>query len=174
MFDLPEQWGIEEVDVDGDGQNGNLEKIEETKRVDPRGFVSRARKKDHESRSSPDKEEDVGRPRSLRGTGDKTLVIGTDGLGEQGKHESDGKENPQLAGVTAGTHGCPEGTAHGEQDYGGIERIGDEQAGGSGMNKAKVERQEQRDEKGGSESVTRGLAGAKQENLTEVKFDSKV
>ena len=133
VIGLPAQWGKEKVDVNRDGEDGDLQEIEKAKGVDGGGIVFGAGQKHHEDGSGPDEEEDIGRPRRERGAGDKGLVVGSDGLCGGGERESDGEQEPELAGIAGGAASRVERADGGEQDNGEVEGVGQEQAGGTGV-----------------------------------------
>jgi len=163
---VPARGGVEEVEIESDGKDSDLEKIEKANGVDAGGVLLRKRKEDHENRSGPDEEENVGWPRILSRAGNKTLVIGADDLSESFECKGDGEEEPELAGVAGGAAGGVEGTDCGEKDHGRVQGIGGEKAGHGGTNEFEVEDEEQRNEESGCDSEPRKLAGGKQGDLT--------
>ena len=110
MILVPARGGVEEVEIESDGKDGDLEKIEKANGVDAGGVLLRKRKEDHENRSGPDEEENVGWPRILSRAGNKTLVVGADDLSESFEGKGDGEEEPELAGVAGGAAGGVEGS----------------------------------------------------------------
>ena len=165
LIGLPAQRGKEKIDVDRDGEDGDLQEIEKAKSVDGGGIVFGAGKKHHEDGSGPDEEEDIGRPGRVRGVGDEGLVVGGDGLRGGVEREGDGEEEPELAGVAGRAASRGERADGGEQDDGEVERVGEQQTGDGGADEIEVEDEEQREKQSGCESETRKTTGGEQERL---------
>jgi hypothetical protein len=163
---LPASGGVEEIEIEGDGKNGDLEEIEKAKRVDAGGVLVGARKKDHEDRSGPDEIKDIGWPGDLGGTGDETLVVGANGLGDRFKSEGESEEIPDLSGIAGRTARSVKGAAGGEEAHGEVQGVGDEEIGEGGANKFEVEDKKKGKKESGGENETRKLAGREQDDLT--------
>ena len=166
LIGSPTSGGIEEIEVEGDGDDGDLEEVEKAEGVDSGGVLVRARKKDHEDGSGPDEKENIGGPGRMRGAGNKTLVIGADGLSERFEGKSDGEERPDLAGVAGRASRREERAGGGEQGHGEVEGIGNKEIGEGGAIKFDVEEQEQREEERRGKKETRKLAGWEQDDPT--------
>jgi hypothetical protein len=77
---LPARRNVEEIEIGGGGDNGDLKKVEDAEPVDGGGVVIGGREKHHENGSGPDKEQKIGRPGNFRRAGNEALVVGADGL----------------------------------------------------------------------------------------------
>ena len=82
MRGLPAGGGVEEIEIGGDGNDRDLDEVEDAEPINAGGVLVGTRKEHHEDGSGPDEEQDVGGPGNLRGAGDETLVVGADGLSE--------------------------------------------------------------------------------------------
>src|SRR5258708_7157911 len=116
--------GIKEVKIGGDGDDGDLGKVENAEPIPAAGFFVGGGEKHHENRGRPDEEEDVRGDRHVRGAGNKSLVIGSDGLGESFEEKSDGKEGPKLASVSLGAASGVGGGQRRKEDHEEIEGVG--------------------------------------------------
>src|SRR5712664_2704282 len=75
----PPRWGIKEVEIGGDGNDGDLCEVEDAEPIPAAGFFVGGGKEHHEDRSGPNEEEDVRGHGHVRGAGDVALVVGGDG-----------------------------------------------------------------------------------------------
>jgi hypothetical protein len=165
LVGLPARRRIEEIEIESEGEDGDLEEIEEADEVDARGEFVGERDKDHEDWSGPDEEENVRRPGVLRRAGDEALIVGTDGLAEGFEGEGGGEEKPQLAGIAIGAAGGIVGADGGENHHGEIEGIGDEEIGGERADEFEIEDKEQREEETDCDRDAREPAGGEHEDL---------
>jgi len=159
---LPAGGRVEEVEVEGESEDGDLEEIEKTEGVDAGGVVIGAREKNHEDGGGPDEVENVRGPGNLNGGGDEALVVGADGLREGFEGERGGKEEPDLSRVAGGAASNVEGAEGGEEDHGEVEGVGEEELGGRRGNKFEIEDEEQRKKKSGRKGEAREFAGGGQ------------
>ena len=102
----------------------------------------------------------------MRGTGDKALVVGADGLSQSFESEGDGKKKPELARVSGRAARDIEGAGGSEEDHGEVEGIGKDKASSGGANKFEVQKEKQRHKKSGHNGNPRKLAGREQCDLT--------
>src|SRR5208283_1919963 len=79
---LPAGRDVEEIEIGGGGDDGDLKKVEDAEPVDGGGIVVVGGKKHHENGSSPDEEQKIGRQGNLGGAGNETLEVGADGLSD--------------------------------------------------------------------------------------------
>ena len=100
LVSSPARSEIEEVEVGSDGNDGDLEEIETAQNVDALKFFLRTRKQDHEDRSGPNEEEDVGRFSGEGGARDEALVIRTENLSTTFSGDGNGQQDPDLADIT--------------------------------------------------------------------------
>lgn len=138
LIGLPASGGVEEEEIESDGEDGELEEVQDGGPIEGRrGFVG-ARKEDHENGGGPDEKEDVRRPGSLRGVWDEALVVSTDNLSEGFQSKGEGEEEPELARV-GGRSASDEATAEcGPKDNAEVERIGNEKVLGGVMNQKQI------------------------------------
>src|SRR5258708_8202888 len=116
--------GIKEVKIGGDGDDGDLGKVEKAEPIPAAGFFVGGGEGQPENPGRPDEEEDVRGDRHVRGAGNKSLVIGGDGLGESFEEKSDGKEGPELASVSLRAASGVGGGKRRKPDHEEIEGVG--------------------------------------------------
>ena len=161
----PPRWGIKEVEIGGDGDDGDLREVENAKPIPTAGFFVGAGKEHHEDRSGPDEEEDVRGHRHLRGAGNVALIVGGDGLGEGFEGEGDTEERPELASIALGETGGVERAESGKENGGEIERVGEEKALSGVLNGDEVKEEERRYKEGDGDEEPGKLAMEKQADL---------
>lgn len=166
LVGLPAGGRVEEIEVDGDSNDGDLEEVQEAKGVDGGGAVVGPGEEDHEHRGGPDEIEDVRGPGAVSGVGDKVLIIGADGLSQRFESEGQSEKKPDLARVSGRAPSHEEAAKSGEKGHYEIEGIGDEEFGNSGANEFKVKEEQQRQEESDRDGETSELAGRKQDDLT--------
>jgi hypothetical protein len=139
LIGLPARRRVEEIEVKSGGEDGDLEEVEKAKGVDGAGVLVGTRKEDHENRSGPDEEEDVGRPGTFRGARNETLVVSADALANGFESKSDGEEIPDLARVAGRATGNVEADERSGHNHGEIEGVREKQVGEGGANEFEVE-----------------------------------
>jgi len=163
---LPAGGGVEEIEIGGDGNDRDLDEVEDAEPINADGVLVGTRKEHHEDGSGPDEEQDIGGPGNVRGTRDKTLVVRADGLSEGFESNGESEKKPELACVGGrAARGIPRagGSKEGQRQ---VEGIGDQEPGGGGANKLKVEDELQGQKEGGHNGESRKLARGEQSNLT--------
>ena len=142
----PTGGGEEKVEIGGDGDDGDLNEIENARPVvGGRGVVRVGQEKQEDGRG-PNKEKNVGGPRRLGGVGKKALVIGGDGLSAGLQGEGDGEEGPYLSKVSGGTKGATDADTGSQSDHGEIQGIREKKIQRRGRNESKVEKERENDE----------------------------
>lgn len=162
MIGAPTSRAVKEIEVDGNGHDGDLKKVEKAECVDGGGFVGGTRKEDHENRSRPDEEEDVRWFRSEQRPRHKGLIVGAETLGEGFKRESGKDEKPDLADKAGGKEGRPERAESGDGHDGEKQNVGSEKTCSGGAEKLEVKNQEEGNEKGGQKCETAKFASEEQ------------
>jgi len=166
LFEQPARGREEEVQIHGNGHDGDLKEVQYAEPVDAGGRLVGGRKKHQKDGSWPNKEEDVGRPRGLSSTRNKTLVIGSDGLSGRLESKGKGKKDPKLPRVTEsvpGTVVAGNGSQRGCQE---IETIASEDGGPGGTEKGDLGEEQSSDDDGGDKEEAREPARRKQKDLT--------
>jgi hypothetical protein len=102
----------------------------------------------------------------LGGTGDETLVVGANRLGDRFESEGESEEIPDLPGIARRTARSVKGAGGGEKAHGEVQGVGDEEIGESGANKFEIEDKKKGKKESGGENETRKLAGREQDDLT--------
>jgi hypothetical protein len=162
---------VEEVKIDGDGNDGDLEEVEETNGIEIGGFLLGAGKEDHEDGSGPDKEKNVGGFGDVRGARDKALVIGAEALGNSFDSKGDREEKPNLAWeagrAKSNTKTAEGGEADGDEEQG----VGSKKTHGRGANQFDVEDKQEGQQKRCANGETRKLAGRKHGDSVHQKLE---
>lgn len=169
LIGAPTGGGVEEVKVDGDGNDSDLKEVEEADGVDAGRFLFGEGKKNHEDRSNPNKEKNVGRFGSEEGAGDISLIEGAEALCDSFDSESDCDEEPDLTDVAGRAKGDAETAEGGEGNDGEKQDVGGQQAGGGGMDKLDVRDEEDRDQEAEKKGKSREFARKSQSDLTRQK-----
>ena len=157
--------GVEEIEIGGEGDDGDLGKIKNAEPIPTTRFFIANGKKHHEYGSGPDKKENVGGHREIRRTGNVALVVGGDGLGEGFDGEGDREERPELASVTLRATGRVERGESGEKDDAEIEGVGEEVARFRVADGDEVKKEERRYEEGEGDEELGKLALGLQADL---------
>lgn len=139
MRGLPAGGGVEEIEIGGNGNDRDLDEVEDAEPSNAGGVLVGTRKEHHEDGSGPDKEENVRRPGRLCGAGDEALIVGTDGLGQGLESEGDGEKKPELACVGGRAARGIERAGGSEEGHREVQGVGDQEPGGGRANKLKVE-----------------------------------
>lgn len=166
MLGLPAGGGVEEIEIGGDGNDSDLEEVEDAEPIDAGGVLVGARKEHHEDGSGPDEEQNIGGPGNLRGTGDKALVVGADGLSKGFESEGDGEKKPELARVGGRAARDIEGAGGSEEDHHEVEGIGNEEAFCGAANGFEIEEKQDGYKNSERNGKPRKLAGREQGDLT--------
>lgn len=160
---LPSGRDVEEIEIGGGGDDGDLKKVEDAKPVDGGRVVVGRGEKHHEDGNSPDEEQKIGRQGNLGGAGNETLEVGADGLSDGFERQGDGEKNPELTGIARGATSDVEGTNGGEKDHSEVQSVGVQKAFGGGLNGFDVEDEENGHKDRGSHGEPGKLAGKEQE-----------
>ena len=87
---MPAKGRVEEVEIEGGGNDADLDEIESAEGIETGGVLVGTRNEQHENRRGPDEEQEIGGIGTEGGARDKTLVVGADGLSQCFEREGDG------------------------------------------------------------------------------------
>jgi len=166
LIGLPARGGVEEEEIERNGEDGELEEVQDAGPIETREVLVRERKEDHENGGGPGEEQNVRGPGGLRDVGDEALVIGTDGLRQGFQREGDAEQEPELTRVAGRAAGHKEGTQGGPENDEEVEGIGDEEAYSSDTDEFKIKNEQNGREESDRDHDSRKLAGSGQGDLT--------